>query len=225
MTERRVGIFGGSFDPIHIGHLLIAEQFAQDLKLDKVKFIPAKVSPFKVGYEPTSDKHRLEMLKLAVGANPKFEVDPIELNRGGVSYTIDTVRALQQTGTANENGSVNQIGLDVHYYLLVGADSLKDFKKWKSPAELLRSVSLVVARRGGEPEPRWEELGGIVSAEEIAQIQSRKLDLPVVEVSSSDLRRRIEQGRSIRYLLPSAVEVYIKEHGLYQAPVSEKSDL
>lgn len=225
MTERRVGIFGGSFDPIHIGHLLIAEQFAQDLKLDKVKFIPAKVSPFKVGYEPTSDKHRLEMLKLAIGANPKFEVDPIELNRGGVSYTIDTVRALQQTGTANENGSVNQIGLDVQYYLLVGADSLKDFKKWKSPAELLRSVSLVVARRGGEPEPRWEELDGIVSAEEIAQIQSRQLDLPAVEVSSSDLRRRIEQGRSIRYLLPSAVEVYIKEHGLYQAPVSEKSDL
>jgi nicotinate-nucleotide adenylyltransferase len=225
MTERRVGIFGGSFDPIHIGHLLIAEQFAQDLKLDKVKFIPAKVSPFKVGYEPTSDKHRLEMLKLAIGANPKFEVDPIELNRGGVSYTIDTVRALQQTGTPNENGSVNQIGPDVQYYLLVGADSLKDFKKWKSPAELLRSVSLVVARRGGEPEPRWEELDGIVSAEEIAQIQSRKLDLPAVEVSSSDLRRRIEQGRSIRYLLPSAVEVYIKEHGLYQAPVSEKSDL
>jgi nicotinate-nucleotide adenylyltransferase len=225
MTERRVGIFGGSFDPIHIGHLLIAEQFAQDLKLDKVKFIPAKVSPFKVGYEPTSDKHRLEMLKLAVGANPKFEVDPIELNRGGVSYTIDTVRALQHTGSANENGSVNQIGPDVQYYLLVGADSLKDFKKWKSPAELLRSVSLVVARRGGEPEPRWEELDGIVSAEEIAQIQSRKLDLPAVEVSSSDLRRRIEQGRSIRYLLPSAVEVYIKEHGLYQAPVSEKSGL
>jgi nicotinate-nucleotide adenylyltransferase len=225
MTERRVGIFGGSFDPIHIGHLLIAEQFAQDLKLDKVKFIPAKVSPFKVGYEPTSDKHRLEMLKLAIGANPKFEVDPIELNRGGVSYTIDTVRALQQTGTPNENGSVNQIGPDVQYYLLVGADSLKDFKKWKSPAELLRSVSLVVARRGGEPEPRWEELDGIVSAEEIAQIQSRKLDLPAVEVSSSDLRRRIEQGRSIRYLLPSAVEVYIKEHGLYQAPVSEKSGL
>ena len=101
----------------------------------------------------------------------------------------------------------------------------RDFKKWKSPAELLSSVSLVVARRGGEPEPRWEELDGIVSAEEIAQIQSRKLDLPAVEVSSSDLRRRIEQGRSIRYLLPSAVEVYIKEHSLYQAPVSEKSDL
>jgi len=104
MTERRVGIFGGSFDPIHIGHLLIAEQFAQDLKLDKVKFIPAKVSPFKVGYEPTSDKHRLEMLKLAVGANPNFEVDPIELNRGGVSYTSDTVNALQQTGSGDIDG-------------------------------------------------------------------------------------------------------------------------
>ena len=217
MTERRVGIFGGSFDPIHIGHLLIAEQFAQDLKLDKVKFIPAKVSPFKVGYEPTSDKHRLEMLKLAVGANPNFEVDPIELNRGGVSYTIDTVNALQQTGhSLQQTGSGDIDGLGAKYYLLVGADSLKDFKKWKSPAELLRSVSLVVARRGGEPEPCWGELEGIVTAEEIEQIQSRKLELPAVEVSSSDIRRRIEQGRSIRYLLPAAVEVYIKEHGLYQ---------
>jgi nicotinate-nucleotide adenylyltransferase len=225
MTKRRVGIFGGSFDPIHIGHLLIAQQFVQDMRLDKVKIIPAKVSPFKVGYEPTSDKHRLEMLKLAAGANPHFEVDPIELNRGGVSYTIDTVRALQQTDSASETVPGEQNGPGVQYYLLVGADSLKDFKKWKSPAELLRSVFLVVARRGGEPEPCWGELEGIVSAEEIAQIQSRKLELPAIEVSSSDIRRRIEQGRSIRYLLPAAVEVYIKEHGLYQAPISEVTDL
>ncbi|MFM9065320.1 MAG: nicotinate-nicotinamide nucleotide adenylyltransferase, partial [Pirellula sp.] len=91
MATKRIGIFGGSFDPIHLGHLLTAEQFRDELSLDLVKFIPAKISPFKLNYTPTADKHRLEMLKLALGAHPNFEIDPIEIQRGGVSYTIDTV--------------------------------------------------------------------------------------------------------------------------------------
>jgi len=205
MSKRRIGIFGGSFDPVHQGHLLIAEQFAEDMKLDLVKFIPAKVSPFKLGYTPTSDKHRLEMLRLAVGSNPRFEVDALELNRGGVSYTIDTVNELRG------------VEPDAEYYMLIGADSLKDFKKWKSPEELLVSVSLVVARRGGEAPPQWSELSGLASPEVIEGIQKRALDLPAMELSSTDIRRRVERGRSIRYLVPSAVEVYIDSHGLYRA--------
>lgn len=205
MSKRRIGIFGGSFDPVHQGHLLIAEQFAEDMKLDLVKFIPAKVSPFKLGYTPTSDKHRLEMLRLAVGSNPRFEVDALELDRGGVSYTIDTVNALRG------------VEPDAEYYMLIGADSLKDFKKWKSPEELLVSVSLVVARRGGEAPPQWSELSGLASREVLEGIQKRALDLPAMELSSTDIRRRVAQRRSIRYLVPSSVEVYIHSHGLYGA--------
>lgn len=209
MSKRRIGIFGGSFDPVHQGHLLIAEQFAEDMKLDLVKFIPAKVSPFKLGYTPTSDKHRLEMLRLAVGSNPRFEVDALELDRGGVSYTIDTVNALRG------------VEPDAEYYMLIGADSLKDFKKWKSPEELLVSVSLVVARRGGEAPPQWSELSGLASREVIEGIQKRALDLPAMELSSTDIRRRVAQRRSIRYLVPSSVEVYIHSHGLYGATQGE----
>lgn len=209
MSKRRIGIFGGSFDPVHQGHLLIAEQFAEDMKLDLVKFIPAKVSPFKLGYTPTSDKHRLEMLRLAVGSNPRFEVDPLELERGGVSYTIDTVTALRG------------VEPDAEYYMLIGADSLKDFKKWKSPEELLVSVSLVVARRGGEAPPQWSELSGLASREVLEGIQKRALDLPAMELSSTDIRRRVAQRRSIRYLVPSSVEVYIHSHGLYGATQGE----
>jgi len=189
MASKRIGIFGGSFDPIHLGHLLTAEQFRDELSLDLVKFIPAKISPFKLNYTPTADKHRLEMLKLALGAHPNFEVDPIEIQRGGVSYTIDTV---------------------------------EDFKKWKSPEKLLRCVQLVVARRGGCPEPDWKELDGLAPEDTLQSIRKIRLDIPVMEISSSAIRRRIEAKRSIRYLLPSPVEVYIQEHQLY-LPSTETS--
>jgi nicotinate-nucleotide adenylyltransferase len=203
MTSKRIGIFGGSFDPIHLGHLLIAEQFRNELSLDMVKFIPAKISPFKLDYTPTADKHRLEMIKLAVGANPHFELDPIEIQRGGVSYTVDTIEQLQVSEP------------QASWYLLIGADSLKDFRKWKSPDRLLSLVHLVVAHRGGYSDPDWTQLQGIVSDEELRSIQQRRLDIPVMEISSTGIRNRIEQGRSIRYLVPAPVEVYIREHQLY----------
>jgi nicotinate-nucleotide adenylyltransferase len=212
MASKRIGIFGGSFDPIHLGHLLMAEQFLSELSLDTVKFIPAKISPFKLNYTPTADKHRLEMLKLAIGAHPNFEIDPIEIQRGGVSYTIDTVEQLQS----------NQP--DATWFLLIGADSLKDFKKWKSPEKLLRSVQLVVARRGGCPEPDWKELDGLASEETLRAIQQIRLDIPVMEISSTAVRQRIETKRSIRYLVPAPVEVYIQEHQLYLPPEASPSE-
>jgi nicotinate-nucleotide adenylyltransferase len=212
MASKRIGIFGGSFDPIHLGHLLMAEQFRSELSLDTVKFIPAKISPFKLHYTPTADKHRLEMLKLAIGAHPNFEIDPIEIQRGGVSYTIDTVEQLQS----------NQP--DASWFLLIGADSLKDFKKWKSPEKLLQSVQLVVARRGGCPEPDWKELDGLASEETLRAIQQIRLDIPVMEISSTVVRQRIETKRSIRYLVPAPVEVYIQEHQLYLPPETSPSE-
>lgn len=210
MDSKRIGVFGGSFDPIHIGHLLIAEQFRSELSLDLVKFIPAKISPFKQGYTPTADKHRLEMLRLAVAAHPGLEVDPIEIQRGGVSYTIDTVEQLQS----------NQP--NAKWFLLIGADSLKDFKNWKSPDRLLEAVELIVAKRGGYPEPDWSELDGLVSQHKLRSIQAAQLELPVMEISSTGVRKRIEENRSIRFMVPAAVEVYIQEHQLYR-PSSDNS--
>ena len=210
MAGRRIGIFGGSFDPIHLGHLLTAEQFFSELSLDIVKFVPTKISPFKQDYTPTTDKHRLEMLKLAIGAHENFEVDPIEIQRGGVSYTIDTVEELQR----NEP--------DATWFMLIGADSLKDFRKWKSPDRLLSLVQMVVARRGGCPEPDWKELEGLAPRETLDSIQQMRLDIPVMEISSTSVRKRIEQSRTIRYLVPAPVEVYIREHQLYQ-PSTETS--
>lgn len=200
----RIGIFGGSFDPIHYGHLIIAERFREAMQLQEVRFVPAKVSPFKTDQQPSSDKQRLEMLRLAIGAHPCFRIDDCELRRGGVSYSIDTLREMQ---------SANQLA---EWFLLIGADSLRDFERWKDPAEILGRAALVVARRGGEPEPDWSKLSTLIEPMGVEAIRARKLDLPAIEISSSDIRKRVQSGRSIRYLLPPAVETYIREQQLWQ---------
>ncbi|MFN9985255.1 MAG: nicotinate-nucleotide adenylyltransferase [Pirellula sp.] len=201
--KKKIGVFGGSFDPIHLGHLIIAEQFREGLGLDAVRIVPAKVSPFKTESPPSSDKHRLEMIRLAIGANPYFSVDESEIRRGGVSYSIDTIRAMQE------------LEPDAEFYLLIGADSLVDLRKWREPSELLSRVQLVVASRGGMPDPDWASLSGIATPAQIEAIQRIRLDVPSIEIASRDIQRRVREGRSIRYLVPAAVEAYVKEHGLW----------
>lgn len=200
----RIGIFGGSFDPIHYGHLIIAERFREAMQLQEVRFVPAKVSPFKTDQQPTSDKQRLEMLRLAIGAHPQFRIDDCELRRGGISYSIDTLREMQSADGQAE------------WFLLIGADSLRDFGRWKAPAEILGRAALVVARRGGEPEPEWSILSSLIEPSGVESIRARALDLPAIEISSSDIRARVRKGQSIRYLLPPAVESYIREQQLWQ---------
>jgi nicotinate-nucleotide adenylyltransferase len=126
------------------------------------------------------------------------------LRRGGVSYSIDTLREMQ---SANQHAE---------WFLLIGADSLRDFERWKDPAEILGRAALVVARRGGEPEPDWSSLSKLIEPTGVEAIRARRLDLPAIEISSSDIRKRVQTGRSIRYLLPPAVETYIREQHLWQ---------
>lgn len=202
--SQRIGIFGGSFDPVHVGHLIIAEQFREGLRLDQLRFLPAKVSPFKQEQLPTTDKQRIEMLRLAIGAHPAFAIDDSEIRRGGVSYSIDTVRELQ-----------TQI-LGAEWFMLIGADSLTDFAKWKEPSELLDRVQLVVARRGGHGEIAWDALRGLTAPANIERIRSTAIDVPAIEIASRDIRHRVQHGRSIRYLVPASVEAYIREHKLWQ---------
>ena len=204
----RIGIFGGSFDPIHNGHLLLAELCCESLALDQVRFLIASVSPFKTNSLPASNKARSEMVKLAIGGNPMFEIDTREIDRGGISYTIDSVRSI-----ADENpGS--------QLFLLMGADAIVDIAKWKEPEELFRLVTPCVLSRGGVGEPKWDVLKPYVDCDRLAEIQRAHVAAPQVEISSFDLRRRVMQGKSIRYQVPRSVEMFIQEHRLYQGKSS-----
>ncbi|MEI8213175.1 MAG: nicotinate-nucleotide adenylyltransferase [Planctomycetota bacterium] len=208
---KRIGIFGGSFDPVHLGHLIIAEQFRQAMQLDRVRFIPTKISPFKTDQVPTSDKQRLEMLRLAIGAHPQFEIDDREIRRGGISYTIDTLREMQSEDPQAE------------WYLLLGADSLVDFAKWKEPLDVLQQANVVVVRRGGIGGLDWSQLASIAPQEVIDQVRQRAIEFPAIEISSRDVRQRVRDGKSIRYLVPAAVEAYIREHHLWQSASAGES--
>ena len=123
---KRIGVYGGSFDPVHMGHLLLAEYCRVECKLDQVQFVPASVSPHKTEDAPASGKDRVEMLQLAIGGNSAFELNDLELQRGGVSYTVDTVTQIQQQHE------------DAELFLMMGADSLVDFPSWRDPAGICR---------------------------------------------------------------------------------------
>ncbi len=204
MSVRRIGIYGGSFDPIHLGHLLLAESCREQLQLDEVRFIPAHVSPFKLEQRPSEDKQRLEMLELAIAGHEAFIVDRREIDRGGVSYTIDTLKSLQAEFPASE------------IFLLMGADSLVDFLKWKEPVEICKLAWISVVERGGHREIAWEILQGLLSPERFQQTMELRVQMPIVEISSTDIRQRAASGKSLRFRTPRAVEQYIQFHQLYR---------
>jgi nicotinate-nucleotide adenylyltransferase len=189
-----VGIFGGSFNPPHLAHLIVAEIVREQFRLDAVLWIPACQSPFKTSEELAPATDRLEMTRLAVCENDGFAVSEIELERSGVSYTVDTIRSLQELDPG------------VDYHLIMGADGLRDFSNWREPEEILRRVSLIVYRRSG-----------IETATLPAGLDGRVAyaDAPRVDLSSSAIRERLRAGRSIRYMVPEAVHRYVLDRGLY----------
>jgi nicotinate-nucleotide adenylyltransferase len=203
----RLGIFGGSFDPIHMGHLLLAEVCRDSLKLDRVRFLIANVSPLKTDRQVASNKDRTEMVKLAIGGNPDFELDTREMDRGGISYTIDSVRAI-----ASENP-------EAELFLLMGADVLVDLAKWREPTELFRMITPCVIARGGVGEPQWEMLRPYLDSKTLSKVIETKVVAPQIEISSSELKARIRRGQTIRYQVPPAVELVIREKNLYRLDV------
>jgi nicotinate-nucleotide adenylyltransferase len=186
-----VGLFGGSFDPIHHGHLIVARVAAEVLGLEEVRFVPAREQPFKVGRHSAPAAHRAAMVRLAIAGAGGFAVETIELERQGASYTVDTLRALRE----REPG--------IEPVLLIGADAAADFPKWREAetvAELARIV--VFGRAGAEPataSPAW-----------------RTIEVPAIEMSATEIRRRVRHGLPIRYWVPDAVAEYVATHGLYQ---------
>ena len=200
----RIGIIGGSFNPVHIAHLIIAERFREEMGLGHVYFVPAFVSPFKTSerfYKGATAEQRCQMVRLAIATNAFFSVNESEIQRKEVSYTIDTVNYfLEQFPNAN-------------IYLLIGADQARDFQKWKHWQEILMKVQLCIARRPGYLSDEDERK--ILSMLRVGEKLPRWLEAPLMEISATEIRRRVSEGRSIRYMVPEAVENYILSEKLY----------
>ena len=199
----KVGVLGGTFDPVHIGHLIIAEEARVRLGLAKVVFVPSGRPWLKATRRVSSGRHRLAMVRRAIASNPFFELSTADVDRAGPSYTVDTLADLRA-----------QAGPRGQLYFIMGCDALLDLPRWHDPARLVRMCRLVVARRLDYDVPDLAFLDRAV-----ARGASRRvvlLDGPAVGVSASELRQRVARGQSIRYWVPDAVEAYIREHGLYR---------
>ncbi len=191
----KLGIFGGTFDPVHHGHLIVAEVVREKTGLDRVLFIPTMISPHKADAAITPAAHRLAMLREAVRANPFFQVSDSEIERGGISYTVDTIRQMEKAYPADE------------LFLLIGADNLREFLSWKDPEEILKRATLVVMNRPGF---------AAGSAGITLPVNTVQCQVPSIDISATEVRRRLMKGLTITYLVPPGVSRYIERHRLYR---------
>jgi nicotinate-nucleotide adenylyltransferase len=199
----RLGVLGGTFDPPHIGHLILADEARLALALEQVLFVPAGTPWRKAGQDLSPRQDRLAMVRLAVDDNPQFAVSTLEIDRQGPSYTADTMAELRE-----------QFGRQTELFFIMGADSLADFPHWHEPQRILEFARLAVAER---PEPEDVGLEGGL-AEDLARAMRERvvwLPMPLIAISASAVRERVRQGLPIRYWVPPAVEEYIRGHGLY----------
>ena len=198
----KIGVLGGTFDPPHNGHLRVADVVRQELGLDKVVFIPAGRPYFKGTSDVSPARHRLEMVRLAILGKPYLECSPLEVERPGPTYTVDTLRQLRQTMKDGE------------LFFILGCGSLAELPCWREPSRIIRLCRLVVVPRPGYPLPELETLEGRVPG----LLQSLiVMDKPSIDISASDIRSRVAQGKPIGHLVPEPVERYIRENRLYQA--------
>jgi nicotinate-nucleotide adenylyltransferase len=199
----RIGVFGGTFDPVHLGHLILAEQCREQARLDRVLFIPAARPPHKLDQEITPFAQRVEMLALALAGHPAFAIEELEKDRPGPSYTVDTLDELHRRAP------------EVEWFLLVGSDCLPDLAHWRSPARIGELAEVLIVERPGYHVEDLVELHCRLRLPPQLHLH-QPVHVPLVSLASSDLRRRVAEGRSVRYLVPRAVEIYIETHHLYQ---------
>jgi nicotinate-nucleotide adenylyltransferase len=188
-----IGLFGGSFDPVHHGHLIVARVAAETLGLDEVRFVPAREQPFKRGRHGAAAEHRAVMLELATAGSPGFRVERVELERPGPSYTVDTIAALRAREPAHE------------FTLLLGADAAAELGAWHRAHELPELARVVVFGRPGTPAPS-------------SPLIAASIEVPALDISATEIRRRAGAGLPVRYWVPDAVAEYIARHRLYLDP-------
>jgi nicotinate-nucleotide adenylyltransferase len=200
----RIGVCGGTFDPVHLGHLVLAEQSREQAALDQVWFIPSARPPHKQDRSVSPFHHRVEMLQLAIAGHAAFRVNDLEAERPGVSYTADTLNELRSRNPGDD------------FDFIIGSDCLPDLVHWYQPARILELAGLIVVKREGWPMWSEAELRLALHLPVEVHIRQRAVEMPTIAISSSDLRDRAATGRSLRYLVPRAVECYIETHQLYQ---------
>lgn len=223
----RIGIFGGTFDPIHVGHLRSAEEIREQFELSSVLFVPSARPPHKETAHVIDPAHRLRMTELALAENEALEVCPLELERPGPSYSIDTVKMLQ-----------NDRGEDALLYFILGADAFMEIHTWKDVPGLLRAAHFVVTSRPGYPvrelqqvlektvTSQWPELTFETGFDEDKAVETLRTEgsdktiflvpITLLDISATDIRQRVKSGRTIRYLVPDVVELYIRRNSLYR---------
>jgi nicotinate-nucleotide adenylyltransferase len=200
----RLGLFGGTFDPIHLGHLILAEQCREACALDRVWFVVAGLPPHKMEGR-TAVAHRLEMVRIAIAGHSAFEVSEIEAVRPGPHYSVETLEAVQGQHPEDD------------LFFLIGADSLVDLPFWREPERIAQLATIVVVNRPGIEEVDSANLPVFGPGAKPVQC----VEIPPVGIASTNLRRRLAAGRSIRYMVPRGVEVYIAAHGLYRGESSD----
>ncbi len=199
----RIGVFGGTFDPVHIAHLILAEQCREQAKLDQILFVPAALPPHKQQQSLTSFAQRVEMLSLAISGNPAFRIDELEKDRPGPSYTVETLTQLHHARPTDR------------LCFILGSDSLRELPLWYQPRRILELAELLVTTRPDSPPPAEPELRAMLQLDADFPLRLQMIDAPLVAVSSRDIRKRIAEGRSVRYMVPRAVEAYIADKGLF----------
>jgi len=196
-----IGVLGGTFDPVHLGHLVVAEEMRARLGLAEILFVPAGQPWLKVNSPILAAEHRVQMLRLALGEKPYFKLSTMEIERAGPSYTVDTIAEFK-----------GQLGAEDRLFFILGWDNLAQLPQWHQPSRLVKMCQLVVVPRVGYPPPDLDSLEAIVPGLSQATIL---LDTPHIDITASAIRDRVARGLPISHLVPEPVERYIRENGLY----------